>query len=254
MQEHAEKDEKSTSVGIIIPCYNHGKYVSKALNSVVQQSYKNKCIYISNEKSTDNSKEVILSNIKELEKVKENLYFGKIENCPVVFYDNPEPKGPSAARNNLIKIGIQNDAFSMLDADDYYLPNKLNKTVEIMNSNPMIGLVYNDAIIHNVKLNTNIYEYREPFSAQRLHQECIVSNTPLIRKQALIDCGLYDEDMRTAEDWDLWIRITKRYIAYHIPEALHVYRVTGENASDVVPMEVWQKNWQKIRERLNERS
>ena len=50
-------------------------------------------------------------------------------------------------------------------------------------------------------------------------------------------------------DWDLQLRITRNFVGVHIPEPLSTYSITGENASDVVNMDVWQQNWQKIRER-----
>ena len=77
-----------------------------------------------------------------------------------------------------------------------------------------------------------------------------LSNTPLINKKALDQVGLYDESMRTAEDWDLWLRITSKFVAIHIPVPLSTYSVTGFNASDTVPSEIWHKNWEKIRDRI----
>lgn len=252
MQKDDKEVPRNFRLGIIIPCYNHGKYLCKCINTVENQSFEgiDHCIYISNEKSTDNSKEVILSLAQDFLPVGENLYFS--EKQKIAFYDNPNPRGPSAARNNLIKLGIQNDAFAMLDADDYYLPGKIKKSIDILKSDiENIGIVYSDAIILNDMTGRMVNEFREPYSFKRIRQECIISNTPIINKKALEACGLYDETMRTAEDWDLWIRISKKFISIHIPEPLHVYRVTGKNASDVVPKEIWQQNWQKIRERVN---
>ena len=56
--------------------------------------------------------------------------------------------------------------------------------------------------------------------------------------------------MSTAEDWDLWLRITEKFIAVHLPEAISFYSVTGNNASDTVSKDVWQENWQKISNRI----
>ena len=139
----------------------------------------------------------------------------------------------------------------MLDADDLYLPKKISKSVvKYMEYPDNIGIVYTDAIIQNKLKGTRIYEYRMPFSRESLESECIISNTPLISKQALSTTGGYDPGMRTCEDWDLWLRITENFVAIHIPESLHVYSVTGKNSSDVVPQEVWQKNWSIIHNRI----
>lgn len=250
----------SLRVAVIIPCYNHAPYLKEAVESVVNQDYDNKVIYFSDEGSTDDSFSVMTS-LLDKDEADEDLVcnsinmgvVGTIQGVPAYITKNPDPKGPSAARNRLIKIAWESsDAFAMLDADDYYLPGKLSKSVAKMQEHyGIIGLVYTDAIIQNDKLGTKTREYRQPYSREALEQECIISNTPLVNKVVLDSVGLYDEEMRTAEDWDLWLRITKESVAVHIPEALHVYRVTGKNSSNVVPREVWEQNWRRISERIN---
>ena len=231
-------------IGIIIPCYNHAEYVEEAILSVLKQDYPNKAIYISDEGSTDDSWNVA-SRVLDTVETNVKMFLSKNEN----------PNGPSGARNRLIKTAWEDcDAFMMLDADDYYLPGKIEKSVDkMLDGEGIVGIVYTDAIIYHHNSKLSIREYREPYSRQRIEQECIISNTPLVTKQALSQAGLYDESMRTAEDWDLWLRITQQFVAVHIPEALHVYRVTGKNASNVVPREVWEENWKKIGERIHAR-
>jgi len=56
--------------------------------------------------------------------------------------------------------------------------------------------------------------------------------------------------MRCAEDYDLWIRISQKYMLWHIPEDLLTVRVTGEGATFSRTKEEWQKNWNRIREKL----
>lgn len=237
-------------VAVIIPCYNHGKYVQEALLSVAEQDYPAKAIFISDEQSTDNSWDQILSIMDEQQSGPDGIIMGRIKGVVTLASINPNPNGPSGARNRLIKMAWPTaDMFSMLDADDYYLPGKISKSVQVIVNDPeVIRIVYTDALIYHEKNGIKIREYREPYVRSRLEQECVISNTPLVTKLALEQSGLYDEEYRTAEDWNLWLRITKLGIAAHIPEALHVYRVTGRNASDVVPKEIWEKNWKKIQE------
>jgi glycosyltransferase involved in cell wall biosynthesis len=250
--QDADRNIQLPKVAVIIPCYNHADYVTEAIMSVVEQDYPLKAIFLSDEKSTDDSWNTVLS-LMEDKVVQNDFVIGKIKNTSILASQNPNPNGPSDARNRLIKMAWESsDWFCMLDADDYYLPKKISKSVEVMLEQPqMIGLVYTDAIIYHQNTGLKIREYREPFSRVRLEQECIVSNTPLVNKRVLEQVGLYDGSMRTAEDWDLWLRITQQNVAVHIPEALHVYRVTGKNASNVVPKEIWNENWQKIRDRIN---
>lgn len=246
--------ESNPSIAVIIPCFNHGEYVQDAIKSVVAQNYPNVSIFISDEGSTDDSWEKI-RNMMVLHDSSTDLIIANIENVPTVLSRNLNPNGPSGARNRLIQMAWDSaDAFMMLDADDQYLPDKIEKSVAKMKDGEgLTGIVYTDAIIYHEKIKLSIREYREPYSRLRLEQECIISNTPLVTKEALSKVGLYDETMRTAEDWDLWLRITEQFMAVHIPEALHIYRVTGKNASNVVPQEVWEANWKKISERINAR-
>lgn len=240
-------------VAVIIPCYNQGLYIQKAITSVVEQDYPTKAIFVSDEGSTDDSYNKIIQLFEKYEQRSEYT-LGVIKNTTVVLSKNPNPKGPSAARNRLIEQAWgSSDLFSMLDADDYYLPKKISKSVMVMSEDfDTIGLVYTDALIYHEHKNLFIREYREPYSKPRLHQECIVSNTPLISKKAFESLThIYDEGMRTAEDWDLWLRLSSKHVFVHIPEALHVYRVTGKNASDVVDTKVWEENWRKINQRYN---
>lgn len=232
-----EHDSGLPRVTVVIPCHNHAHYIVEAITSITSQDYDGEVnIAVIDDGSTDNSWEII----KKFQH----------EEYRVSGLHNDMPTGPSSARNTLIKeMWDKTDLFCMLDADDFYKKDKIRKSVEVMQQDDRIGIVYSDAIIYNEKLKTEIREYREPFSRNRLMQECIISNTPMIRKRALEIAGLYDEGMRTAEDWDLWLRITQNFVAVHIPEALHYYRVTGQNSSDTVPEEVWVKNWQIIRNR-----
>ena len=252
-------------VTVIIPCHNYGDTVQQAIQSVADQTYpvNNRRVFVSDEGSKDNTWEVLTEQIpydEPMELIDEDetgrkVMLGLLKGMQVYCVKQPSGDGPSSARNRLIKMAWDiTDFFSMLDADDWYMPTKLEKTVAPMAADPkFVGLVYNDAILYNVKKRSQIYEYREPFSRVRLERECITSNTPLVNKAALAAVGLYDEEMRTAEDWDLALRITESFVAIHIPEALHYYRITGQNASDTVDREVWNRNWQRIAQKLQQR-
>ena len=234
----------SIPVTIIIPCYNHAKWLHRAVDSVIQQEYENKKITIIDDGSSDGS-------FEEAEKIIQTYQ----DKCPISVTKLTENRGPSFARN----VGIKQEwestlIFGMLDADDTYLPGKIDKSVDKIMENPtVVGIVYGDAILDNHLNGSKIHEYREPYSRKRLEQNCTMSTQNFITKYAFSVCGLYDEDMRTVEDWDLQLRITSKFIGIHIPEPLSTYSVTGENASNVVDKAVWEENWAKIRERYGEK-
>jgi len=237
VEQHSQKP----IVTVVIPCHNHADMVGNAIDSVTMQDYRPLKIVVVDDGSTDNPEPVIRS--------KEN------QDVPIFLISNENPTGPSSARNAAIeRMWEETDLFMMLDADDLYLKDKISKSVNKFLEHPEhIGIVYTDAIIRNIHTGTEIHELRMPYNRQDLESECIISNTPLITKQALANAGGYDEGMRTCEDWDLWLRITESLVAVHIPEPLHIYSVTGKNASDVVSSEVWHENWRKISMRIAER-
>lgn len=254
-------DNNDPIVGILMPCYNHAKYIREAINSVIEQDYKNKLLIIIDDKSTDNSvetiKNILFQNQQLLDNEQNKITIGHIDRLPyellqVILIEKPENKKQAAARNTGIKITWDYcDYYCQLDADDWFLPEKLSKSIDAINNDKdNIGLVYSDVIIENNITNTKVLEFREPFSLERLLQEDIISNQPLINKEALSEVGLYDEGMSPCEDWDLFIRICHKYIAIHIPEFLQKYRVTSQSCTFTVDKSIWQDRWNKIRQRI----
>lgn len=244
-------------VAVIIPCYNHSALIMKAIYSVVQQDYPNKVIIVVDDKSTDDSYNIVKSNINNLtEGLPDNSIGGNIHGVPVFLLRNETNKKQAFSRNRGITYAWGGaDIFAILDADDEYLPGKLSRSVgKILENYELIGMVYSDVLIRHLKDGRIIHEYREPYNRMRLEQECITNNAPLFTKLALEVVGLYDEDLPPCEDWDLAIRVTERFVAVHIPEPLHIYNVTGFNCTDTVPKEIWQMQWTKVQQKLRARN
>ena len=120
-----------------------------------------------------------------------------------------------------------------------------------------VGVVYADYDTVHVDSGKIIREFKEPYNRKRLVRECIVHSGSLISKEALElvkeDTGFYDVTMRTCEDYDLWMRISEKYLISHVPVALTKVRVTGENSSNIVAQETWQKNWMRVMEKMQAR-
>lgn len=218
------------NVTVVIANHNYEKYLPKAIESVIYQTHKCQikiCVY------DDGSKEGSLDEIID--------NYGKL----ITVYRNAESYGPSVARNYIIEKHInETDFFAILDADDFWLDGKLQKSIDIMLKNQDVGMVYTDNyLLHN---NVTKREFRESFSLMRLLEQNYIHSGSVIRADAFRKVGLYREDMRTAEDWDLWLRIAKVYHIRHIPLPLVVALVHNENSTNSVSREVWQENWNKI--------
>ncbi len=238
-------------VTVVLANYNYGEYIGGAIESVVQQIYPSgrMCLAIVDDGSTDDSIDKIFSCTKFKPK-KDGWYEGYIREMQVLVWQNKNNYGPSYARNLAINKTLEfSDAYVVLDADDEMYPHKVPALVDILYWHPLVGSSYADYDVLNVDTGITIREYKEPFDKQRLSQECIVHSGSAIKKQALLDTreqNFYDEELRTCEDYDLWLRIANRYMIVHVPEPLTLVRVTPNNSTNAVKKSLWEANWLRV--------
>lgn len=242
---------------ILICNHNYGHYVQDAIDSAFAQEYPIKpVICVVDDKSTDDSEEKIIRELfsgdfkRPEEIIQENgIRILKRDERIAIFL--PACQGPSMARN----IGIEvtkhfTDFYMILDADDVMKPSKTAQFAQALFIADIVGVVYADYDILNVETGNIIREYKEPYSRERLLKECIVHSGAGIKKQALLDVadqfGYYDINMRTAEDYELWIRISKKYMIQHIAEPLTLVRVHSQNSTNTVSKDTWVRNWKYI--------
>ena len=205
-----KKYEKKVS--IIIPCYNQEKFVSEAIESALNQTYKNVEIVIVNDASKDNSSEVI----KE--------YAQKHRN--ILFFDEKENRGVVKSRNLAIEAS-SGDYILPVDADDKIDPTFCEKAVKILDSDDDIKIVYSRVQL----FGTRNKEFKlEAFNPNRIIFNNCIPNTAMYRKSDFMAVGGYKEYMKEGlEDWDLWLSIleitqNKGKCAYKINEKLLLYR------------------------------
>jgi glycosyltransferase involved in cell wall biosynthesis len=232
----------------IITCnYNYGQWIADAIESVVTQTYPNKQMVIIDDQSTDDSIDIVtrLTSIQEV-KPDNKLRWGSVNQVPVGLISLSKNGGPSRARNIGIKLTWSNtDIYGILDADDFYKPNKIEKSVTKLMESVNIGAVYSD---YDIIAPNGTYrrEYKEPFSLERLIRECIVHSCIFTKKEVLNTVGLYREDMVTCEDYQLFARISRKYLIAHIPESLMYVRDHIKNSTNTHSREIWNENWKKV--------
>jgi len=187
-------------VSVIIPSYNRARYVTKAIDSVLAQTYRDYEIIVV-DSSTDNTQEVL------------RAYSNKTR----YFYQ--ERAGVSAARN----LGIQQatgEWIALLDSDDEWLPERLAVQMEEIAREPrLVAHFTNLAFIMPDGREVRLFELRgnlregkdswtieRPLIEQLKYQFCFSSNY-LGRRKALFDVGLFDERLTIHEDLDLFFRL-----------------------------------------------
>ena len=143
--------------------------------------------------------------------------------------------------------------------DDEFYKQKVSKCVDVfIRDSGSVGVVYGDYDTYNTSTGIKIREFKEPFNRRRLIDECIVHSGSVVSKEALLETkeetGYYDENMRTCEDYDLWMRISESFMIVHIAEAMTLVRVTGSNSSFIIDSEVWQQNWRRVMEKFHQRN
>lgn len=202
---------------IIVPCYNQGHFLSKAVESVISQGFPDCELWIINDGSTDQTGQIAQRLSASDARIK------------VITQSN---LGLSAARNSGIKVA-KGKVLHFLDADDWLLPGCLEK-VEKRFKDPKVdvciaGYSYylGDQIIHSHKF---IVE-EIPFS-RVLNGNLAPPVSFFIRKEVLESVGDFDTSLKSCEDWDLWIRAAKsEFRIYSMNQVLVGYRYVAGSMS-----------------------
>lgn len=255
-------------VTVVIANHNYGRYIEDAIRSALEQSYPAINIVIVDDGSTDDSWSKIHNCLfkKNQHSKDTNDFLEKKEcnidrsgqNTKITAFKIKQQVGPSEARNLAISTSIGNtDYYAILDADDIYYKDKVIELVNVAIQSPNIGVVYGDYDILNVDTGITNREYKQPFCSRKLQEECIVHSGALISAQALEATkevtGYYDANLRCAEDYDLWLRISEKYIIVHVPKSLSLVRTHQENSTNSVKQEIWQKCWNMVAQKFRAR-
>lgn len=215
-------------VSVIIPTYNCSQYLRKTVESVLSQTYKDFEIVIVDDGSTDDTKDKIDVLIKEGAPIK---------------YIYQENQGPAVARNT----GIRNASgkyIAFLDADDLWIPEKLELQLEVLKKNRDIGLVYGD--VQDFSESNKWLPDRQHFTPEQIARQSgwifpaffkrevhVPTSTVMVKKECFDKVGLFDENMKKicSEDREVFLRITRKYQAHYIHKPLAFYRVRAGSLS-----------------------
>lgn len=221
------KSDNAPLFSVIIPTYNSAAYIAEAIESVLVQTYQNFEIVVVDDGSTDGTRAIL------------------VPCSDRITYLSQANRGPSAARN----LGIQHsrgELIGFLDADDIWLPNKLERQLQFMVDHMDVALVFGDVELFNEHGTVTPTFLGQKAIASRLHggeviikdafrsllrENFITTTTVTVRRSCLREVGGFDELLRSVEDRDLWLRIAGRCPIGCVPEIVGRKRVHGHNIS-----------------------
>jgi glycosyltransferase involved in cell wall biosynthesis len=252
-------------VTVVIPCHNHVQWINDAIDSIKYQDYPHDKlrIVLVDDGSKDGSSDSVVKRLyrprtgKAKGMVEEpDIVIGKLVNTDIelLLLRFTRGHGPSFSRNRGIEAHWHtSDFFAFLDSDDTYAPTKISRSIqEFLKVPEIVGVVYSDYDTVNSG-GLRLRQWKEPFNRERLVRECIVNCDSVISKLAFAHCGTFDESMRVVEDYDLWLRISERFVLTHIAESLVTIRVGEHSSSSTVSKEVWNKCYAKAFEKAKRR-
>jgi serine acetyltransferase/glycosyltransferase involved in cell wall biosynthesis len=209
-KEQKEEGRNIPRVSVIVPAYNSMKYLPETLESILQQTFQDFEVLIINDGSSDNIVE----------------WFSQIED-PRVKLISQTNKGLSSARNTGI-ANSQGEYIALLDSDDTWEKTKLEKQVNYLDQNPSVDVVHTWIKLIDEKGKSTgriLKSYAQGNIFREIIQQNVIACLSVIARRCCFESVRgFDENLRSLEDWDIWIRIAKDYKFAVIPESLANYR------------------------------
>lgn len=203
---------------VVIPAYNAAQFICRAIDSALAQKLQDVEIIVVDDGSTDNTADVV------------SRYQDR------VLYVRQEHRERSAARNHGITLAT-GKYIAFLDADDWWLPQKLAKQVDVFESNPELGLVYclaarytrDGQMLESGGLLSPVDIARGKWAFEDLIMgRCFPMPTVIVRRECLDEVDSFDESLSQFEDWDLWLRLSLKYQFGFVPEVLAGWLARGK--------------------------
>lgn len=200
------------TVSVVIATYNMGDYIGHAIRSVLAQEHRDVEVIVVDDGSTDQTP-LVLNEFHADRRVR------------VIRQTN---RGQPAAKNVGWRAAT-GEFVAFCDADDYWLPNKLALQLPVFRGKPNLGVVYSKTTV----LDANGHFHRSPENWQpngSVLGELFLHNyvpfgTAVVRRSCMEEVGGFDESIPMGIDWDLWLRIARRWEFQGIPESTYVYRI-----------------------------
>ncbi len=208
-------------VSVIIPTYNYGRFIERAIQSILNQTYQDYEIIIVDDGSTDNTDEIV----------------GGFVDRRIRYIRHVANKGGNAARNSGIR-SANGKYIAFLDSDDEWLPEKLDRQTRLFAcSAKTVGLIYTGLNVVDATGKEPQYlmlpRVRGYIFDILLRGNCITGggSSAMIKRECFESVGFFDETLPSGQEWEMILRISEKYEIDFIGEPLVNYYVHGANTA-----------------------
>lgn len=215
-------------VSVVIPVYcaaaAHKQYLEETLLSVAAQTYRDFEVVIVDDHSPNDPSAIIEDT----------------DGLPQIIYISNETNLGHAESRNVGVRAARGEMIALLDHDDIWSPEKLELQVQALDANPDAAMVFCDVRITDparahMYVDQKTIPQRPGLAWFVSRPNCVITvSSVLVRKQALMDIGLFDSRYSTCDDFDAWIKILSRAPILHLPRTLAEYRLHEHNANYAV--------------------
>jgi glycosyltransferase involved in cell wall biosynthesis len=187
-------------VSVVLPTYNRAHLLPRAINSVLNQTYKSLELIIIDDGSTDKTDEVVGEYKKKDTRIK--------------YLKNTRNSGAPISRNRGIRAA-KGKFIAFQDSDDEWLPSKIDIELKLIQTDTNLGLVYSLPVRSGAQTLLSHLVHQPPrlFKGITLTNKLLETNFIYIhilaRKECVINVGMFDIDLLRFQDWDLWIRLSQ---------------------------------------------
>lgn len=215
----------SPRVSVIMPVYchtdDHRAYLEEAVVSVASQTYRDF--------------EVIL--VDDVSPIDIQPLVNSINGLPNLRIIRNERNARHAESRNIGARAAAGELIAFIDHDDIWMPDKLARQVEALDANPDAAMVFCKMVTFGpnkdrLSINQEIIPERPGFYWFVAHGNYTISaSAVMLKKQALMDIGLFDSRYSTCDDFDAWLKILMRAPIVFLPEDLAKYRLYAGNVN-----------------------
>ena len=193
------------NISVVIPTFNRRQTIGRSIDSVLNQTLFPSEIIVVDDGSTDGTSDYIQSNFPSIRLLQQTN------------------KGVSSARNMGIRSS-NSDWVALLDSDDEWFPQKLEKQVMTLSQSPDIKFCHTEEIWIRNGVRVNQMKKHQKYGGHIFYKcldMCRISPSSVLFHQSILDdVGYFDKDLKVCEDYDLWLRITAKFPVLYIDESL----------------------------------